>query len=124
MKSAVGVYLPLSTRAAVFAGGLVRHLVCRKQKEEESERRREQGTLFASGLVGGEGLTGVLLADTIVFSNTENLKSIGFGIIYGPVVAVIVTSLGILAPAICNFGRQTVASTKGIAGIGRGPGCF
>jgi len=59
---AVGVYLPLSTMAAVFLGGLMRYLLTRAQPAAESERRREQGVLFGSGLVGGGGLTGVLLA--------------------------------------------------------------
>jgi len=59
---AVGVYLPLETMAAVFLGGVVRWALTRKQPEEESERRREAGVLFGAGLVGGGGLTGVLLA--------------------------------------------------------------
>ncbi len=59
---AVGVYLPLSTMAAVFLGGLLRWAVTRRQPEELAKQRREQGVLFASGLVGGGGLTGVLLA--------------------------------------------------------------
>ncbi len=59
---AVGVYLPLSTMAALFLGGLLRHLLTRKQPAPEAERRRERGILFGSGLVGGGGLTGVLLA--------------------------------------------------------------
>jgi putative OPT family oligopeptide transporter len=59
---AVGVYLPLSTMAAVFLGGLTRHVLTRNQPAEEAERRREQGVLFGSGLVGGGGLTGVVLA--------------------------------------------------------------
>ena len=59
---AVGVYLPLSTMAAVFLGGLMRYLLMRAQPAAEAERRREQGVLFGSGLVGGGGLTGVLLA--------------------------------------------------------------
>ena len=59
---AVGVYLPLSTMAALFMGGLLRHLLARKQPPAEAERRRERGILFGSGLVGGGGLTGVLLA--------------------------------------------------------------
>ncbi|UCG76670.1 MAG: oligopeptide transporter, OPT family [Gemmatimonadota bacterium] len=63
---AVGVYLPLSTMAAVFIGGLTRHLLTRNQPLEESERRREEGVLFGSGLVGGGGLTGVLLAIWVV----------------------------------------------------------
>jgi putative OPT family oligopeptide transporter len=59
---AVGVYLPLDTMAAVFAGGLLRYLLTRRKDEAESERRREQGVLFGSGLVGGGGLTGVVIA--------------------------------------------------------------
>jgi putative OPT family oligopeptide transporter len=59
---AVGVYLPLSTMGAVFLGGLMRHLLTRKVDPDVSERRRERGVLFGSGLVGGGGLTGVLLA--------------------------------------------------------------
>jgi uncharacterized oligopeptide transporter (OPT) family protein len=63
---AVGVYLPLSTMAAVFVGGLVRWLLTRKRDEDEAEQRREQGVLLGSGMVGGEGLTGVLLAIWVV----------------------------------------------------------
>lgn len=59
---AVGVYLPLSTMGAVFIGGLSRWLLTRDQKPEVAERRRERGVLFGSGLVGGGGLTGVVLA--------------------------------------------------------------
>jgi putative OPT family oligopeptide transporter len=59
---AVGVYLPLETMAAVFVGGLLRYLLTRRQPPAEAERRREQGVLFGSGLVGGGGLTGVVLA--------------------------------------------------------------
>lgn len=59
---AVGVYLPLYTMAAVFLGGLLRWWLSRGCAEAEAERRRERGVLFGSGLVGGGGLTGVLLA--------------------------------------------------------------
>jgi putative OPT family oligopeptide transporter len=59
---AVGVYLPLSTMAAVFIGGVTRWMLTRNQEPAEAERRREEGILFGSGLVGGGGLTGVLLA--------------------------------------------------------------
>jgi uncharacterized oligopeptide transporter (OPT) family protein len=59
---AVGVYLPLSTMAAVFLGGLTRYLLTRKVSDDVAEGRRERGVLFGSGLVGGGGLTGVLLA--------------------------------------------------------------
>jgi putative OPT family oligopeptide transporter len=73
---AVGVYLPMSTMAAVFMGGLLRHLLTRKQPADEAERRREQGILFGSGLVGGGGLTGVLLAIWVVIRGGRRI--IGF----------------------------------------------
>jgi MFS family permease len=47
---------------AVFIGGLTRWLLTRNQAPELAERRRERGVLFGSGLVGGGGLTGVVLA--------------------------------------------------------------
>ena len=59
---AVGVYLPLDTMAAVFLGGLLRWLLTRGRPHGVAERRRERGVLFGSGLVGGGGLAGVLLA--------------------------------------------------------------
>ena len=59
---AVGVYLPLGTMSAIFVGGLVRWWTTRLADDEVADQRREQGTLFGSGLVGGGGLTGVVLA--------------------------------------------------------------
>jgi putative OPT family oligopeptide transporter len=60
---AVGVYLPVSTMVPVFLGGLLRHFVERRARDEgEAKARRERGILFGSGLVGGEGLLGVAIA--------------------------------------------------------------
>ncbi len=70
---AVGVYLPLSTMGAVFLGALVRHLVTRGVPRAEAERRREQGVLFGSGLVGGGGLAGVVLALWVALSGGRRI---------------------------------------------------
>ncbi len=60
---AVGVYLPVSTMVPVFLGGLLRgYLVRKAPDEEEATARRDRGVLFGSGLVGGEGLIGVVIA--------------------------------------------------------------
>jgi len=72
---AVGVYLPMYTMAAVFVGGLLRWLITRGQSAEEAERRREKGILFGSGLVGGAGLTGVVLA-IWVFASGDRIRGI------------------------------------------------
>ncbi len=60
---AVGVYLPVSTMIPVFLGGLVRMIMLRRAGDEEQRlARRDRGILFGSGLVGGEGLIGVVIA--------------------------------------------------------------
>ena len=60
---AVGVYLPVATMVPVFFGGVLRMLAERTAaSKQEGEDRRERGVLFGSGLVGGEGLFGVLIA--------------------------------------------------------------
>jgi putative OPT family oligopeptide transporter len=60
---AVGVYLPVSTMVPVFAGGVLRALLERRAgNATRAEAIRDRGTLFASGLVGGEGLVGVGIA--------------------------------------------------------------
>ena len=60
---AVGVYLPLSTMMPVFLGGLLRLVLQRRAAtDEERLARRDRGILLGSGLVGGEGLIGVVIA--------------------------------------------------------------
>jgi uncharacterized oligopeptide transporter (OPT) family protein len=77
---AVGIYLPLSTMGAVFLGGLTRHLVTRRETTDESNRRREQGVLFGSGLVGGGGLAGVLLAMWVALRGGEKIEGLQLGL--------------------------------------------
>jgi putative OPT family oligopeptide transporter len=70
LAMAVGVYLPVSTMATVFAGGLLRWLSDRwAASKKEASRRSEQGVLFASGLVGGEGILGVLVAGVVFWQS-------------------------------------------------------
>ena len=62
---AVGVYLPVSTMVPVFLGGLLRTVLeHRATTGGERDARRNGGILFGSGLVGGEGLIGVVIAGT------------------------------------------------------------
>lgn len=56
---ALGIYLPLSTLAAVFVGGCVRRWAERTPRDRLDV---ESGVLCASGFVAGEGLAGVLIA--------------------------------------------------------------
>lgn len=59
---AVGAYLPLSTTAPIFIGGLVKWLVERKSKSADEDGEIGPGALFSSGLIAGGSLTGILLA--------------------------------------------------------------
>jgi putative OPT family oligopeptide transporter len=65
---AVGVYLPLSTSAPIFVGGLVRYVVekltRRKGAGEASELESEMssGVLFSTGYIAGGTLAGVIIA--------------------------------------------------------------
>lgn len=65
---AVGIYLPVHTSAPIMIGGFVRYFVERRAKTEEVRKERvDRGTLFASGLIAGESLVGVLIAILIAF---------------------------------------------------------
>lgn len=58
---AVGLYLPISTSAGVFVGGIVRWLVDRARRGESSaEAEFSPGMLMASGLIAGGAIAGVL----------------------------------------------------------------
>ena len=62
---AVGVYLPISTSAAMFMGGLIRWLVDRRMTQAERESADADsgpGVLFSSGLIAGGAIMGVVLA--------------------------------------------------------------
>jgi putative OPT family oligopeptide transporter len=61
LSFAVGSYLPISTTAPIFAGGLVRAYVERKTGVAE-ESEVGSGTLFSSGLIAGGSLAGILYA--------------------------------------------------------------
>lgn len=65
LSFAVGLYLPLSTTLPIFAGGAVRGLVewinARRGKAAEDDELGK-GSLFATGLVAGGALAGVVVA--------------------------------------------------------------
>jgi putative OPT family oligopeptide transporter len=56
---AVGVYLPVSTSAPLFVGGVVRWWVERRRAGAESDA--SPGTLLASGYIAGGSLAGVVI---------------------------------------------------------------
>lgn len=62
---AVGVYLPISTSSAMFAGGVIRWLIERRAKggqQSIAELESGPGVLFSSGLIAGGAICGIVLA--------------------------------------------------------------
>jgi putative OPT family oligopeptide transporter len=62
---AVGVYLPLTTSAGMFAGGVIRWLVERRVRSDNrslAEIESGPGVLFASGLIAGGAICGIAVA--------------------------------------------------------------
>lgn len=100
---AVGVYLPITTTAAVALGGGLRWLLLRGAiNDKDANSRREKGVLFGSGLVGGEGLLGVGIAMVALYYSAPPA---GFGSEWaGPLADVV--ALGAFAVLIALFARQ------------------
>jgi putative OPT family oligopeptide transporter len=77
LSFAVGAYLPLSTTAPIFVGGAVKGLadwLAHRKGEAVSESELGPGNLFATGLVAGGAIAGVVVA--IVSSNNAWAKAL------------------------------------------------
>jgi putative OPT family oligopeptide transporter len=73
LSFAIGIYLPLSTTLPIFIGGAIRGLVDRKKKNEtgiDEEEDLRKGNLYATGLVAGGAIAGVIVA---FLSANENI---------------------------------------------------
>ena len=81
---AVGIYLPISTSAPIFAGGMVRYLVdiylkrklaAKNLTEDQivAETDKSNGVLMASGYIAGGAIAGILIA---VFAVVPSLKTV------------------------------------------------
>lgn len=67
LSFAIGIYLPLSTTFPIFVGGAIRGIIEWKNKKKNihvtpEEEDLGKGNLFATGLVAGGALAGVLVA--------------------------------------------------------------
>lgn len=79
LSFAVGAYLPLSTTLPIFVGGAIKGLVDGKMKKQNRHEDGElgKGSLFATGLVAGGAVAGVLIAfGQVLFE--EQLKAISW----------------------------------------------
>lgn len=96
---AIGVYLPVQLNACIMVGGIIRQIF-EKMKKEENKKKEiiNDGVLFCSGMIAGEGLVGILLAilavagvaDVIdltkMFQLPEAILSIGSIVLFGIII--------------------------------------
>ena len=69
---AIGIYLPVQLNACIMVGGLVRLGFDKMKKDKEKKDAITQnGILFCSGMIAGEGLVGILLAVLAIFNLGE-----------------------------------------------------
>lgn len=75
---AIGMYLGVETTACIMIGGLIRLFLDKaKMSEEVREKAINNGTLFGSGMVAGEGVVGILLAIFTVLGIGDKIKIFG-----------------------------------------------
>ncbi len=75
---AIGVYLPVQLNACIMVGGLVRLALDKLKKPEDKKKAIvNDGILFCSGMIAGEGLVGIVLALLAVFGVDKMLNISG-----------------------------------------------
>ena len=74
---AIGVYLPVQLNACIMVGGIVRLFFDRMKEGKKKTETVNNGILFCSGMIAGEGLVGILLAVLAVFGVGEVLDLSG-----------------------------------------------
>ena len=64
---AVGIYLPISLSTPIFLGGMIAHFTQSSKQETDNK-----GLLFASGLITGEALMGIMVALPIFLTGDKS----------------------------------------------------
>ena len=108
---AVGVYLPISTSATMFAGGIVRWLVDRRSSSKsEADADSGPGVLFSSGLIAGGAIMGVILAAVAARQLDKNIDlSAHVGWLSQSFIAAIVIYVLCLSVTLYLVGRRGAA---------------
>ena len=76
----IGIYLPIHLNSCILFGGLVRLLIESLEKRSKNSRiSSDKGILFCSGMIAGEGLTGVGLA-FLALSGMSNALDLSGGL--------------------------------------------
>ncbi len=110
---AIGVYLPVHLNACIMVGGLVRLALEKlKKKDEEKKTIINDGILFCSGMIAGEGIVGIALALLAVFGVDKVLDISGF--LNLPVPVSSIASLAVFALVILSVLRFSLWKKRGV----------
>ena len=112
---AIGIYLPVQLNACVMIGGLLR-LAFEKMKasQEKKDEAVNNGILFCSGMIAGEGIVGIVLALLAIFGVDKMIDlSAKLGLSSGFMTVGGIVLLGVI---ILTFLKFTLFSKKKVAG--------
>ncbi len=101
---AIGIYLPVQLNACIMVGGIIRLVFDKMKFKGDEEKKKEvtnDGILFCSGMIAGEGLVGIVLALLAVFGVDKVLNISGL-LNLNPVVSSI-AGLVVFALVICSL---------------------
>ena len=77
---AVGLYLPIHLSTAMMVGGIIRGIIEKKNYDTEIKNKKlEKGTLYASGLIAGDALMGVIVT-ALLYAGVD-FSAVAVGII-------------------------------------------
>ena len=97
---AIGIYLPVHLNACIMIGGLVRLCFDKMKNEEKKSKATNDGILFCSGMIAGEGLVGIVLAVLAIFGvdkfiNISSVLNLSSGV--SQILSLVVFALIILS---------------------------
>ena len=75
---ALGLYLPIHLSMPIMIGGLIRLWVEKRKFKSETRRKEviDNGVLYSSGMIAGEGIIGIILAVCAVLGVNMSLGGI------------------------------------------------
>ena len=104
---AIGVYLPVQLNACIMVGGIVRLVFDKlKRKEEEKKQIVNDGILYCSGMIAGEGLAGIVLALLAIFGVDQVIDISKYGNV--PEIISTIGSLIVFAFVILSLLKFTI----------------
>ena len=108
---AIGIYLPIQLNACIMVGGIIRLAFDKlKMDKKRKENIINDGILFSSGMIAGEGLVGILLA---LFAITGIDKTINLSARLGiPSAVSNIGGIVLFAVIICTFLSFSLWSKK------------